>query len=117
MAFTTIPTTTASNATSSISVGCTLNDPYTVGLSAGDSGVETARYMEGKNASNKLYYALSSSSSMSPNWGITNGAQSGTGAGTSSPTVFQVYGQITAAQAAAAAVDNYTDTITVTVTY
>jgi spore coat protein U-like protein len=115
MAFYTIPTTSASTATSTISVTCTNHDIYIVGLSAGFSTVETARFMEGVTTSNHLSYGLYSDSGHTLNWGTAAGQVPGVGNG--SAQNLTVYGQITAAQAAAAPVDNYNDTITVTVTY
>jgi spore coat protein U-like protein len=104
----------ANQTTSTIGVTCTTGDTYSVALSAGNSGVETARYMKG-TGTHQLPYALTSVSYSGSNWGTT-GAQPGTGTGTN--TNFTVYGQITAAQALAAPVDaTYSDTISVTVTY
>jgi spore coat protein U-like protein len=105
----------ANQTTSTISVTCTTNDAYTVALSAGNSGVENARYMKG-TGTHQLPYALTSVSYAGSNWGTTAGAVAGTGTGLNQNLT--VYGQITAAQALAAPVDaTYSDSITVTVTY
>ncbi len=82
MAFFTVTTTAATNATSTITVNCTLNDSYTVGLGAGN-GTETARYMKGiATPANKLNYALYNNAGMTVNWGQTTGGQvAGTVAG------------------------------------
>jgi spore coat protein U-like protein len=71
--------------------------------------------MSGVTPTNHLSYGLYSDIGHTTNWGTTNGQVTGTGTGAAVPIT--VYGQITAAQAAAAPVDNYSDTITVTVTY
>jgi spore coat protein U-like protein len=115
MNFYTIVTTVANTATSTITVNCTNHDVYEVGLGAGDSTVETARFMEGINTpTNHLTYALSSSVTMSPNWGQTTGGQVA-GVGNGANQVLTVYGQIPIQTSPGT--DNYSDTITVTVTY
>jgi len=109
-----LTTATYTSTTSNIYVTCSNNDAYTVALSAGNSTVETARFMQGTTSTNHLLYALFSDSSRSKNWGTTAGTVAGTGSG--SQQTIPVYGQISI-QTTAPAVDTYSDTISVTVTY
>jgi spore coat protein U-like protein len=60
LAFGTVPAIGAQN-TSTITVTCTPSDSYSVALTAGDSGLETARFMKGTTlGTNHLSYALTS---------------------------------------------------------
>jgi spore coat protein U-like protein len=107
-------TTTVTNATSNINVTCSSGDVYTVGLGAGNGtgATETSRFM--MSAANKLAYALFNDAGYSVNWGQTTGGQmSNTGNGAAQQLT--VYGQIS--KQTAPANGNYSDIITVTVTY
>ncbi|MFY9853892.1 MAG: spore coat protein U domain-containing protein [Terracidiphilus sp.] len=113
--FYTIVTTVANSATSTITVNCTLNDVYEVGLGAGDSTVETARFMKGDvTPANHLTYALYNNPGMTVNWGQTTGGQV-PGVGSGANQTLTVYGQVPTQTSPG--VDNYSDTITVTLTY
>jgi spore coat protein U-like protein len=115
MNFYTVVTTVANTATSTITVNCTNNDVYQVGLGAGDSGVETARYMKGINTpANHLTYGLYNNAGMTVNWGQTTGGQVA-GVGNGANQVLTVYGNIPIQ--GSPGTDNYSDTITVTLTY
>jgi spore coat protein U-like protein len=112
--FYTIVTTVANSATSTITVNCSANDVYQVGLGAGN-GTEIARYMKGTiTPANHLTYTLTSGSGAGPNWGFTTGGQVA-GLGNAANQTLTVYGTIPVQ--ASPGVDNYTDTITVTLTY
>jgi len=112
---TVVPTaTTVTNATSTFTITCSTGDVYTVGLGAGNGtlATETSRFM--MSGANKLAYALFNDAGYSTNWGFTTGGQM-TQTGTSSAQTFTVYGQIS--KQTAPANGNYSDIITVTVTY
>jgi spore coat protein U-like protein len=115
MAFKTVSAAQDTTADSTITITCTLNDKYTIGLGAGSSTVDTARTMKG-TGTNTLAYGLYSDSQRTVNWGQTIGEPSFS-AGTGQSQTITIYGKVTAAQAAAAAADTYTDSITATVTY
>ena len=103
--------------TSSISVTCTNTTPYTVGISAGTNGGGTVitRKMKHATLADTVAYALFSDSARAVNWGDTSGTgwQSGIGNGTAQP--YTVYGRVAAQTTGAPG--NYTDNVTVTVTY
>ncbi|SEB37607.1 Csu type fimbrial protein [Terriglobus roseus] len=108
----------AANATGTLTVSCTATTSYTTGLSAGTgTGASvTARKMTGGTASNLLAYGLYQDSAHTVNWGNTPGTDTPAAVvGTGLPQTATVYGQIAAGTVGA--IDNYTDTITVTVTY
>lgn len=106
---------TPNNASTTLTVLCTLGTSFTVGLNAGVTGVAvTARKMA--NGGSTLNYGLYQDTSHSINWGNTPGTD--TPAAIIAPalaTVLNVYGQIPAIQNAPALL--YTDTITATVNY
>lgn len=105
------------DATTSISVTCTLLTPYNVGLSAGTtSGATVAqRKMQGLTPANTLNYNLYSNAGRTVIWGNTIGSNTVTGTGNGLAQNLTVYGRI--ANGTAANTDTYSDTITVTVTY
>lgn len=94
---------------------------YSIALSTGHAGTYTPRHMD--NAGNPLNYNLYTSNTYTTIWGNNSG---GTGVVTGSITLFvlldssfvdhPVYGRIPGGQTSAV-VGNYSDTITVTVTY
>ena len=103
--------------TSSISLNCTNTTPYTVGLSAGTNGggTVTTRKMKGGPTNELINYALYSDAARTTNWGDTAvlGWQSGTGNGAAQ--AFTVYGRVPPQTTPTPG--NYTDNVTVTVTY
>lgn len=116
------------NGTGTLSITCNLNPPpgsatvnYTISLSTGSSNSFVQRQM--KSGGNTLGYNLYTSNTHSVIWGDGTGT-SKTVAGSMSlttPTPSKtnrptIYGQIPPLQDAAVA-NNYSDTITVTVTY
>jgi spore coat protein U-like protein len=121
LAFGTVTNAGNNDATSNISVTCSSGDVYTVGLGPGSSGSDTARTMKGLVATGDvLGYSLTSGSATGPNWGLTVGAQGTTGTGTAQS--YTVYGRVTGAQVTTAAAQiggnqNYSDAITITLTY
>ncbi|MGD0890974.1 MAG: spore coat U domain-containing protein [Terracidiphilus sp.] len=109
-------TRTLVRATSTISVNCTDLAPYNVGLNAGAAAGATVtnRSMTGPNSA-LLPYQLFSNAGYTTNWGNTVGTDTLAGTGNGATQLLTVYGQISAAEFTAQG--NYTDTITVTVTY
>ncbi|HEY2444705.1 MAG TPA: spore coat U domain-containing protein [Rhizomicrobium sp.] len=102
------------NASNTVSVTCTNNDPYTIALNGGNSGQVNARTMT--NGSNTLGYGIYTSSSYTTIWGDgTNGTSTVSGTGNGAAQNYTAYGQVPAAEYAAAG--SYTDTITATVTF
>jgi spore coat protein U-like protein len=113
--------TAAKAGTSDISVRCSAGTTYTVGLSAG-GGTFTQRLLSGAGT-NKLQYNLYTSLAASTIWGDGTGGtgtMGGTGSGmaSGSATTLTVFGQLPDnAFNQGAPSGNYTDSITVTVTY
>jgi spore coat protein U-like protein len=104
------------NANSTISVTCTNNTTYNVGLNAGTAtgATVTNRSMTGPS-STLLGYKLFSNSSLTTNWGNTVGTDTVAGTGSGAVQNLTVYGQMPAGQKPR--VGSYADTITATVTY
>lgn len=106
-----LPTT----ATGGVTVTCTLLTPYQVGLSAGNGSGATVSTRKMTSGSNTLNYALYRDATRLSNWGNTLGTDTVSFVGTGLAINHPVYGTIPAQQAVANG--NYTDTITVTLTY
>lgn len=110
------------DATSAVSVRCTRNTGFTVGLNAGATGGATVTTRAMLNGTEQLAYSLFRDAGRTQNWGQTVGTdtQAGTGNGIApaNAVALTVYGRIvdsTANQNVPAGA--YTDTITVTVEY
>jgi spore coat protein U-like protein len=105
-----------------ISVKCTKNTPFTVALNAGATTGDayTQRLMGGSGA-NTLQYNLFTTAALAQVFGDGSGGTgtvAGTGLGVATANAVQVFGQVPDSATNQAAVPgNYTDTITVTVTY
>ena len=105
------------DASSSITVQCTKNSPYTVGLSAGSTTGATIAQRLMANGTNLMLYNLYSNAGRTAIWGDLIGLWvSGTGAGLAVPQTLSVYGRVANGQTNLA-IGNYLETITVTVTY
>jgi spore coat protein U-like protein len=110
------------DSTSTVSVRCTRNTGFTVGLNAGATGGATVTTRSMLSGAEPLAYSLFRDAGRTQNWGQTIGTDTvaGTGAGIApaNAVALTVYGRIvdsTANQNALAG--TYTDTITVTVEY
>lgn len=109
----------AQNSTSTITVRCTNTTPFNIGLSAGNgpNANTTTRVMT--SGGNNLNYALYSDSAQTHTWGNTIGtdtvASTGQGMAPANAIIKTVYGQIPYQPGTVPG--NYTDTVTVTVTY
>ncbi|WP_043765273.1 Csu type fimbrial protein [Algiphilus aromaticivorans] len=104
------------DATTTVSVTCSLLAPYDIGLNAGlHGGAVTSREMQISGDTDRLDYLLSQDLAHTTNWGNTvdTDTVAGVGTGLSVPTT--IYGRIPAAQNVP--VGSYADTITVTVTF
>ena len=103
------------NAASTLSVKCTSNIAYNVGLDAGTAAgaTVTTRKMTGP-AGALMNYSLYSNSTRTSNWGNTSPSWV-SGTGTGAAQTLTVYGQIPANQHLTSG--TYTDTITATVNY
>ncbi len=103
------------DSSSTITATCTNGTTYTIGLDAGSfAGATTStRRMTGPSAAG-LSYSLFSDSGRTTNWGNVAGSWV-SGTGTGAAQVLTVFGRIPANQTAL--IGNYTDTVTVTVTF
>jgi len=104
------------DATTTLSVLCTVGTSFTVGLNAGTASGASVTTRRMVNGANTLSYALYQDSGRSTNWGNTPGTD--TPAATTAPIAassLTVYGRVTAGQNVP--VGSYSDTITVTVNY
>lgn len=104
------------DATSTVDITCTNGTPYTVALDGGSTESNVAaRAMSDTNA-HTLSYEIYTDSARATVWGDGTGstvAQSGTGSGVAQPLT--AYGRVPASQFVTAG--NYSDTVTVTVSY
>jgi spore coat protein U-like protein len=108
------------DSTSTVTVKCTKNTAYTVGLDKGTTtgGTITQRLMA--NGANTLQYNLYSDTTRATLWGdgVTGTTEAGTGAGFATASALTVYGRLPDnATNQNAVVGTYADTVTVTVTY
>lgn len=119
---------TALTGSTSISVTCTKNDAYVIGLSYGTNGGSATNRIMSDGATptaNTLNYNLYTDSGHNNVWKDSStcnnpaspgsNCDGGTGAGPTSPANYTVYGQIPAQQNVPAG--TYNDTITITVTF
>jgi spore coat protein U-like protein len=111
----------AVNQTSTVSVNCTKNTPYTVALNRGTTSGGTVAQRLMIFGANSLQYNLYTTSAHSVVWGDGSGSsvtQPGTGAGIATANSLTVYGQVPDNATNQLAVPGaYADTITVTVSY
>ncbi len=114
------PLSTQTDATTTVTVNCTKNSPYTVGLDAGTVTGTTIATRKMANGADILNYNLYTDAARGTIWGNSSTAPtwvSGTGTGMQSAQVLTVYGRVATGQSNLA-VGTYTEpTITVTVTY
>ena len=105
----------------SISVKCTKNTPYTIALNGGTTTGGTIAQRLMASGANTLQYNLFTTAAFAQVFGDGSGTSktvAGTGAGVATANAVTVFGQLPDNATNQAAVPgNYTDTITVTVTY
>jgi spore coat protein U-like protein len=103
------------DATSSVSVQCSLSTPYSVGLDVGIGSGATVSARRMTSGGNTVTYSLYQDSSRTTLWGPTVGVNTEAGVGTGSPQTLTVYGRVPIQALPVSA--TYQDTIVVTVTY
>ena len=103
------------DATTSVTVLCTLGTPYHVGLNAGGTAGASVATRKLASGLNRLNYTLYTDTNRSAVWGNTVGTDTVSGTYAIGQAALTVYGRIASGQAVAAG--TYTDTITVTITY
>jgi len=116
------PTGGAITGSTTVGVRCTSGTTFTVALNGGTTTGATITQRLMANGANTLQYNLYTTNAYATVWGdgATGSTQAGTGAGMAVGSVqnLVVYGQLPDSVANQAAVPgNYSDTITITVTY
>ena len=108
---------TAVDGTGAISVTCTNGVAWTAKANAGTGGAGTSLTHRKMTGPSKLSYDLFTDSARTTKWGdgVTSGTSTITGTGTGSGQANTIYGRVRAGSTARAG--NYSDTVTVTVTY
>lgn len=106
---------TTNDQTTIITVTCTVDAAYIIGLDAGIGAGATVATRKMMNNANSLNYSLYKDWGRTLVWGNTAGTDTVTGIGTGSPIDYTVYGQIAAKQPVKRG--TYLDTITVSVYY
>lgn len=112
------PVTAANvDAATTLSVTCTNGTGYNVGLNlGGGAGASTAtRYMVDGGAAHSLGYTLYQNAGRTTLWGTSVGSNTRAGTGTGSAATINVYGRIPMNQTVPSG--NYSDTITVSVSW
>lgn len=111
------PTATAPlDATTTLSVLCTVGTSFTVGLNAGTAPGATVTARQMTNGASALNYALYQGAARTTIWGNTPGTNTPPPTtALATPSTLTVYGRVPASQNVPAG--GYTDTITVTVNY
>lgn len=105
------------DATTTLSVTCSNQTTYNIGLDSGlnGGGSVTARKMKGGPANELISYSMSTNSARSTNWGNTIATDTVSATGSGSAQSYTIYGRVppqTTPQPG-----TYTDTVTLTVTY
>lgn len=102
-------------ATTTLTVSCSLNTTYTVGLDAGTGNSASTALRKMTNGANTLNYQLFKDAARTQNFGNTAGTDTVSGTGNGLAQVITVYGQVVASQFPA--VGLYSDLVTATLTY
>lgn len=104
------------DATSTVTVQCSLSTTYDIGLDPGTgSGATVASRKMTESGSDTLNYSLYQDASHTQVWGQIVGIDTASGTGDGTAQASTVYGRIPTGQFVT--VGNYADTITVTVTF
>ena len=109
---------TAVDATGGISITCTNGVAWTAKANAGTGGAGTSLTHRKMTGPAKMSYDLYTDAGRTTKWGdgVTSGTGAFAGTGTGSAQDRTVYGRVRAGNTGASA-GNYSDTVTVTVTY
>lgn len=108
------------NTNGSLSLTCTDGDTYTVALNIGTgSGASfTNRVLTNPSPAGTMNYNIYTTSGRTTVWGDGTGSTATVaGTGTGATQTLTAYGQIPAGQTATVTPGNYTDTVTITVTF
>jgi spore coat protein U-like protein len=112
------PLSSQVDATTTITVNCTKNSPYTVGLNAGVTAGATIAQRLMANGPDTMQYNLYTDAARSNIWGNSSGSWvSSTGAGLGIAQTLTVYGRVASGQTNLAVGNYQENTITVTATY
>jgi spore coat protein U-like protein len=112
------PVSSQVDATTALTVNCTKNSAYTVGLDAGVTAGATIAQRLMANGADTMQYNLYTNAARSSIWGNTVGSWvSGNGAGLGIAQTLTVYGRVASGQTNLAVGNYQENTITVTVTY
>ena len=104
----------AVDATATISLRCTENASYDIGLDGGGTGDTSARQMS-DGSGNTVDYQMYQDAARTVAWGNVVGTDTKSGTGTGVDDSHTIYGRVPAQATPPAG--TYTDTVTVTVTY
>lgn len=105
----------AVDATTTVTVVCTVGTPYNVGLNAGGTSGATVATRKLASGLNRLNYTLYQDTNRTTVWGNTVGTDTVSGTYALAQSPITVYGRIASGQVVPAG--TYTDTVTVTITY
>ena len=114
------PVSSQVDATTALTVNCTKNTPYTVGLDAGTTTGATIAQRKMANGADIMNYNLYTNIARTTIWGnsaIAPSWVSGTGGGLGVAQTLTVYGRVASGQTNLAVGNYQENTITVTVTY
>jgi spore coat protein U-like protein len=103
------------DATTTVTVLCTVGTPYNVGLNQGGGTGATVATRKMNNGTDNLNYTLYKDSGRTTVWGNTVNTDTVSGTYTALQAPLTVYGRIPASQAVSAGI--YGDTVTATITY
>ena len=104
--------------TTTLTVRCTKNTAYTVGINAGTVSGSTIANRLMANGANTMQYQLYSDTARTTIWGNSGGSWvSGTGAGMGAAQTLTVYGRVPSGQTNLAVGSYAEPTVTVTITY
>ena len=103
------------DATSSVSVLCTISLPYMVGLSGGNANVSDPTQRKMSKGVEQITYGLYRDPARSQPWGSTSGTNTVSGTGSGASQSVPVYGRVP--PQTTPSLGTYSDTVVVTVTY
>ena len=108
-------TATDVTASGALSVLCTPGTDFSIALDAGQNGDAGQRGMASIGTGDTVPYELFQDASLQEPWGVGAGTNAYSGTGTGSAETVEVYGRVPSANFRAG--DDYSDTVTATITY